>query len=158
MIEGDGCPVDCVVSDFVNGAAEKLVLSNQRHEFLLIEGQGSLAHPKYSAVTLGLLHGSSPHGMILCYEAGRAVHHHMTHVPIKPLDELKQVYEMMAGLMQPSRVIGVAMNSRKLTDDEAMAERNRVSQQLGVPAADVIRHGAADLAAAVLELKREIRS
>ena len=60
MIEGDGCPIDCVVADFVNGAVEKLVLANQHHEILVIEGQGALAHPRYSAVTLGLLHGSCP--------------------------------------------------------------------------------------------------
>jgi len=71
MIAGSGCPVDCVVADFVNGAAEKLIRANQDHDILLFEGQGCLAHPKYSAVTLGLLHGCMPHGLILCYEAGR---------------------------------------------------------------------------------------
>ena len=111
LIEGDGCPVDCVVSDFVNGAAEKLVLANQHHEIIVFEGQGSLAHPRYSAVTLGLLHGALPHGMILCYEVGRQVVHNMASVPLRPLAELRVAYETMASLMQPAAVIGVAMNS-----------------------------------------------
>ena len=71
MISGDGVPVDCVVADFVNGAAEELVKQNEQHDFLLIEGQGSISHPAFSAVTLGLLHGSAPDGLIFCYEAGR---------------------------------------------------------------------------------------
>jgi uncharacterized NAD-dependent epimerase/dehydratase family protein len=156
MIEGDGCPIDCVVADFVNGAAERLVLQNQHHEVLVIEGQGSLAHPKYSAVTLGLLHGCSPHGMIMCYEVGRRTYHHMEHIPLQPLDHLIRVYEMMAGLMQPSRVIGVAMNSRLLTRDEASRERERVSRELGVPVCDVIRDGSHELVQAVLRLKSEL--
>src|SRR4029450_3049359 len=68
MVEGDGCPVDCVVADFVAGPAEKLVLKNQHHDILVIEGQGSLVHPSYSGVTLPLLHGCAPHALILVYE------------------------------------------------------------------------------------------
>ena len=156
MIEGDGCPVDCVVSDFVNGAVEKLVLANQHHDILVVEGQGSLSHPRYSAVTLGLLHGCVPHGMIMVYEAGRTNVHGMDYVPLTPLAKLVEVNEMMASLAMPSRVIGVAMNSRLLTPDEAEAERERVRRELGVPVCDVIRHGPDDLVDAVLALRHEL--
>ena len=71
MITGSGIPIDCVVSDFANGAVENLVRANDGHEFVLVEGQGSISHPAYSAVTVGLLHGCRPNGMIFCYEAGR---------------------------------------------------------------------------------------
>lgn len=156
MIEGDGCPIDCVVSDFVNGAVEKLLLANQHHDILLFEGQGSLAHPRYSAVTAGLLHGCVPHGMIMCYEAGRKTINGMPHVPLVPLERLIEVYEAMASLAMPSKVIGVAMNSRLLTPEEAEVEREEVSARLGLPVTDVFRHGAGVLADEVLALQKEI--
>jgi uncharacterized NAD-dependent epimerase/dehydratase family protein len=153
MVEGDGVPIDRVISDFVNGAIEKQILAHQHHEMLLIEGQGSLSHPKYSAVTLGLLHGCAPHGMIMCYEAGRTATHGMEYVPLMPLDKLCEVYETMANLISPSKMIGVAINSRLLNKDEAAAERDRVSRELGLPACDVVRDGPDELVQAVLELK-----
>ena len=156
MIAGAGCAVDCVVSDFVNGAAEKLVLQNQQHDILLIEGQGSLAHPKYSCVTLGLLHGCMPHGLIMCYEAGRVGVHGMEQVSLVSLPHLKTVYETMANLMHPCRVIGIAMNSRQLSAAQADEERQRMRELLGVPVCDVIRHGADCLVQAVLDLHAEV--
>ncbi len=156
MIEGDGCPVDCVVSDFVNGAVEKLILANQHHDILLIEGQGSLSHPRYSAVTLGLLHGCVPQGMILVYEAGRKNVHGMDYIPLPPLKKVLEVNEMMASLAMPSKVIGVAMNSWLLSLDEAEAERERVRQELGVPVCDVIRHGPDDLVEAILAYRQAL--
>lgn len=153
LIEGDGVPIDRVVSDFVNGAIEKQVLAHQHHEILVVEGQGSLAHPKYSAVTLGLLHGCAPHGMIMCYEAGRTAVHGMEYWPLKPLAELRDVYETMANLLSPSRVIGVAINSRRLSDRQAADERRRVSDELELPACDVLRDGPEDLVQAILQMK-----
>jgi uncharacterized NAD-dependent epimerase/dehydratase family protein len=150
MIEGNGVPIDCVVADFVNGAIEKQVLAHQHHDVLVVEGQGSLAHPRYSAVTLGLLHGCAPHGMVLCYEAGRTHTHNMEYVPLAPLATLRTAYETMANLIAPSRVIGVAINSRRLSDLEAAAERDRVRGELGLPACDVLRDGPDELVDAIL--------
>jgi uncharacterized NAD-dependent epimerase/dehydratase family protein len=156
MVEGDGCPIDCVVSDFVNGAVEKLVLANQHHDIIVVEGQGSLSHPRYSAVTLGLLHGSVPHGMIMVYEAGRTKVLGMDWVPLLPLKTHIEVNEMMASLQMPSRVIGIAMNSRLLSPADAEAERRRVRDEFGVPVCDVVRDGPGDLVDAVLALQKEL--
>jgi uncharacterized NAD-dependent epimerase/dehydratase family protein len=156
MIEGDGCPVDCVVADFISGAAEQLVLTHQQREILLIEGQGSLYHPSYSGVTLGLLHGSQPHGMILCYEAQRATVRGLPHRPLPSLSDARRVYETVASLMHPCRVIAVGMNGRNLLTDEARRERDRVESHLGLPVCDVIRDGPTVLADAVVKLKREL--
>jgi uncharacterized NAD-dependent epimerase/dehydratase family protein len=158
IIEGDGCPIDCVVSDFLSGAVEKLILAQQHHDVLLIEGQGSLAHPRYSAVTLGLLHGCMPQGMILCYEVGRESINGMPHVGLQSLTALREAYESMANMMAPSKVIGVAMNSRLVSAEAADSERVRVQMELGLPVCDVLRHGPNDLVEAVLELQRQVIS
>lgn len=152
MVEGDGSPIDCVVSDFVSGAVEKLILAHQHNDVLFIEGQGSLSHPRYSGVTLGLLHGCMPHGMILCYEVGRKSVYGMSDIPLKSLAEMVKVNEIMANLVHPSKVIGVAMNSRKVSEAEAERERERVRRELGLPVCDIIRHGPDELLQAVQQL------
>lgn len=153
MVEGDGLPVDCIVADFVSGAAEKLVLLNQHHEIMVIEGQGSLVHPSYSGVTLSLLHGCFPHGLVMCYEVGRDCVAGIEHVKLPSLAELIKMYEMMAGFVRPCPVIGVAMNSRNVSLEAAHEERKRVSDELGLPVVDVFRHGADELVDAVLKLQ-----
>lgn len=158
MIEGDGCPVDRVVADFLCGAVEKQVLANQHHDFLVIEGQGSIVHPKYSPVTLGLLHGCRPQGMILCYEVGRHVTHGLPQLPIPPLAKIRELCEIMAGVLAPSRVIGVAMNSSRVSAEEAEADRERVRDELGLPVCDVIRHGPGELVEAILALRGTLES
>jgi uncharacterized NAD-dependent epimerase/dehydratase family protein len=155
MVEGDGCPVDCVVSDFLSGAVEKQILANQHREVLIVEGQGSISHPRYSAVTLGLLHGCLPHGLILCYEVGRTQVNGMEPIPLKSLPELRTVYETLANLMFPCRVIGVAMNSRNVTREQADEERERVRAEMQLPVCDVIRHGPEELVAAIRSLGEE---
>jgi uncharacterized NAD-dependent epimerase/dehydratase family protein len=157
LIEGDGCPVDRVISDFVNGAAEKLVLANQHHEVIVIEGQGSLFHPRYSCVSLGLLHGSMPDGLIVCYEMGRKAIGDMKDVPLASLERVRDFYEAAANLMHPCRVIGIAINGAKFSDDAVAAERDEVRRRTGLPTCDVLRHGPDELVRAVLDLKKQLK-
>jgi len=158
MVEGDGCPVDCVVADFISGCVEKMILQFQHHEILLIEGQGSLVHPSYSGVSLGLLHGCSPHGLILCYEIGREVVTGIPQMTIPPLSEIRRLNEMMANVMQPCQTIGISMNGRCVSPASAEAERARMREQFRLPVCDIFRDGPRALADAVLELKERLAS
>lgn len=153
MIEGDGCPIDRVISDFVNGAIEKQVLAHQHNDVLVVEGQASITHPRYSAVSTGLLHGCMPHGMILVYEAGRTHHMGMPHVPLPSLEQVIRAYECLAEFGGGGRVIGVAINSRLLSPAAAAMERDRVRHALGLPAADPVRDGCDELLDAVEALR-----
>ena len=149
MVEGDGLPIDCVPADFIAGAAEKLVLQNQHHQILLIEGQGSLVHPSYSGVTLGLLHGSQPQGLILCFEVGRERVTGIEAMTIPPLTDIKRLNEQMASVMHRCEVLGIGMNSRRVSAAEAEQERARRVAEFGLPVCDVYRDGPDKLAEAV---------
>ncbi|MCX8011349.1 MAG: DUF1611 domain-containing protein [Ignavibacteria bacterium] len=156
LIEGDGIPIDAVVGDYINGSAEKLVLQNQHHQILMIEGQGSLVHPRYSSVTLGLLHGCIPHGLIMCYEMGREYIHGMDNIKIPPMEKVLELYQISADVMFPTKIIGFAINGRKFSKEEVDKERERIKQKFGLPACDVIKHGADELVDAVLKLRGEL--
>lgn len=156
MISGQGIPIDRVIVDFANGAAEQLVLQNQNHSFQLIEGQGSISHPAYSAVTLGLLHGTMPHGLIYCYEAGRQNVKGMTDVQLTPIESQMEAYLIAARLRHPCSYVGCAVNTRNLSDAAATAEIESLEQQLRLPACDVYREGAEKLVNACLNFKKEL--
>jgi uncharacterized NAD-dependent epimerase/dehydratase family protein len=155
LVSGGGIPMDRVISDFVNGAAERLVLENQHHEMLIIEGQGSLVHPSYSGVTLGMLHGFFPHALIMCYEVGRKWTKGVEHVPIPPLAMIRELYETMAGVWRPCPVIGIAMNSRLVDAAAAELERERIETEFGLPVCDVVRHGPEKLIDAIVSFNSE---
>jgi len=156
MISGEGVPIDCVVSDFVNGAAEQLAYANQHHDYLLIEGQGSLTHPAFSAVTLGLLHGCAPDGLIYCYEVGRTHVKGLDHVAIPDLSRQLEFILSAANFRHPCRLVGVAINTRVLSAEEAAAEVAQAEQLFGVPACDVYRDGADKLVQATRALRQSI--
>lgn len=155
MIMGTGVPIDCVVSDFVNGAVEDLVRDHGSHDFVLVEGQGSISHPAYSAVTAGLLHGCRPDGMIYCYEAGRRQVKGLDAIDLPTIAEQMNGYLALANLSHPSRFIGFAVNTRTLADVQAREEIDRVEQEFGLPACDVYRDGSAKLVESCVALKQE---
>ena len=156
MIEGDGCAVDSVVSDFVGGATERLVLAAQGHEAMVIEGQGSLANPRYSGVTMGLLHGCLPDGLVLCYEAGRTEIVGLEPMLLPPLEQIMQTFHSVANLHHLCRFIGVAINGRLLSDDACLREKESVQKRLNLPAWDVVREGIEGLVGEALKLRREL--
>lgn len=96
--------------------------------------------------------------MILCYEATRETTKGLDHVPLKSLSELRTLYEMLASARNPCQVIGVSMNGRRISPEEAEVEKQRVSEELGLPVCDVYRDGPGVLADAVVELGKKVRS
>jgi uncharacterized NAD-dependent epimerase/dehydratase family protein len=151
-IAGWGISVDAVVADFLAGAAETLVLRGIERggELVLVEGQGSLLHPAYSGVTLGLLHGSAPHALVLCHIAGQRFVDDHEKFPMPPLAELVQVYERNTLLARPAKVVAIALNTLNLDDDAARAAVEAAAAETGLPAEDPVRFGAAGIVDSVL--------
>jgi uncharacterized NAD-dependent epimerase/dehydratase family protein len=151
-IAGWGISVDAVVADFVAGAAERLVVEGAARsgELLWVEGQGAILHPVYSGVTLGLYHGSVPHLLLLCHEAGRTEIEGVgggPH-PIPPLRELVEIHERLALPARPARVAAVALNTRSLDEAAARDAIAAAEAETGLPADDPVRFGAGRLLAA----------
>jgi uncharacterized NAD-dependent epimerase/dehydratase family protein len=153
-IAGWGISVDAVVADFIAGAAERLVVEGHERggELLWVEGQGSLLHPVYSGVTLGLYHGSTPHQLVLCHESGRdeiegaggGPH------PIPPLSELVALHERMSLPARRAEVVAVALNTRRLDDEAAREAISAAEAETGLPADDPVRFGSGKIVDAVI--------
>ncbi|GIU94781.1 MAG: hypothetical protein KatS3mg012_1238 [Gaiellaceae bacterium] len=151
-IAGWGIAVDAVVADFLAGAAERLVVEGHARggELLFVEGQGSLVHPLYSGVTLGLFHGSVPHALVLCHRAGATEIEGCPGHPIPPLSTLVRLHEEVSLPARRARVAGIALNTADLDDRDARAAVQRAADETGLPADDPVRFGAAPLLDAVL--------
>ncbi len=151
-IAGWGISVDAVVSDFLAGAAERLVVEGHERggELLFVEGQGALLHPAYSGVTLGLIHGSAPHAFVLCHLSGQTEVEGYPGQPIPPLPTLVELHERIALPARPARVAAIALNTRVLDDEEARAAVEAASVETGLPADDPVRFGPERLLDAVL--------
>ena len=144
MIAGGGIPMDAVVSDFEAGAAETLSPDADPDHWDVVEGQGSLLHPAYAAVSLGLLHGSQPDVLVVCHQPGRDEMLGMTGYAVPGIEETIELNLRLGSRTNPAiRCAGVSFNTSHLGEDEAHALMASESERLGLPVADPIRGGEA---------------
>lgn len=151
LISGRGVAVDAVVSDFLSGAVEALSPANAIDHWDIIEGQGSLFHPAYAAVTLGLIHGSQPDALVLCHDVARRSLASFPDFPVVSPEQAMPMYLSVARLTNPdARFLGIALNTSSLSPSEADDILSRTTKRLGVPCVDPIRTGV-DMIVACLE-------
>ena len=150
MIEGWGLPVDRVVSDFTAGAVERMIRQvGDDHDLLIVEGQGSIVHPAYSAVTCGILHGAMPDALVLCHDAGREAIHGYESFELPPIGEYVQLYESLSAPVADAPVVAGSLNTAGADDEAAREAVDEFSTAIDAPASDPIRFGSGPLIDAV---------
>jgi len=149
MIANNGLPVDRIISDFVAGMVEEMVLDfSNEHEWVFVEGQGALNHPGYSPVTLGLIHGSMPDAMIFCHKAGTTMIDGYTYCPLPSLKRMIAFNEDTVSWVRPDRpckVAGLSIVTFGMSDEKARDAIKQAEEETGLPATDPLRYGAEKL-------------
>jgi uncharacterized NAD-dependent epimerase/dehydratase family protein len=142
FIAGSGVSIDAVVADFISGAVETLAPANDPDHWDLVEGQGSLFHPSYAGVTMGLIHGSQADALVLCHEPTRK---HMRGLPHYPLPDLKDCMALnlkAAQLVNPAvKFVAASINTSGLSPADGDAYLAKVEKEIGLPAVDPVRTG-----------------
>ena len=142
LIAGEGVAVDAVVADFISGAIERLAPARDDEGWDLIEGQGSLFHPSFAGVSLGLLHGAQAEALVLCHEPSRP---HMRGIPGRPLPGLAECLARnleAARLTSPEvRAVGVCLNTSAMDRDMALRLCAATEAELDLPCTDPIAFG-----------------
>lgn len=142
MIAGQGLPIDAVISDFVSGAAELLSPDNDADHWDVIEGQGGIFHPGYSAVTMGLLVGSQPDAFVVCHEAGRTHIEGWEDFPLPTIEAVIERTILIGQLTNPDiTCVGVSVNTSSLSADERGKYLADLSDRLGLPCVDALKTG-----------------
>jgi uncharacterized NAD-dependent epimerase/dehydratase family protein len=148
MISGNGLPVDRIISDFVSGLVEEMVLDfANTYDWVFVEGQGALNHPGYSPVTLGLIHGALPDAMIFCHQAGTTAIDGYD-CPFPPIKRMIEINEDAVNWLHPrhnSKVVGISLMTPYLTEAQAFDEIKRIEDETGLPTTDIWRFGAGKL-------------
>lgn len=139
LIAGKGIAVDRVISDFITGAAEQLVLQSDA-DVVLVEGQGGIFHPAYAPVTFGLLYGSAPDALVLCHRAGKT-HIDGWDVKLPGLAELVAIHEQLVGRIKPARVIAIALDTSALDERAARQAIERAAEETKLFVDDPVRSG-----------------
>lgn len=142
LIAAKGVAIDCVVADFISGAAETLSPNANPQHWHIIEGQGSLSHPAFAGVSLGLLHGSQPDAIVVCHALNTK---HMRGLPNTPFPSIEQTIKLnleAAKLTNPAaKVVGISVNTSSVSVEEGQAICARLSEQFDMPCADPVRDG-----------------
>ena len=141
-IAGWGISIDRVIADFAPGATEQLVLEGERRarDLLVVEGQGGINHPAYAPVTLALLYGSAPDALVLVHLVTRTEIEDYG-IPVLSYRDLIRTYEGLCATVKPARVVGIALNTLGLSDDEARAAIADAREQTHLPVDDLVRFG-----------------
>ncbi|MEM9398553.1 MAG: DUF1611 domain-containing protein [Pseudomonadota bacterium] len=142
MIAGEGIPIDCVVADFISGAAECLSPANSPSHWDVIEGQGSIFHPGYAAVTHGLLLGSQPDAFVVCHAAGRKRISGWDGFPLPSIGEvIKRTISIGAQVNQDIRCVGLSVNCSALAEADRRPYLDALEDRYGLPATDPVAEG-----------------
>jgi len=142
LIAGKGIAVDRVISDFVTGAAEQLVLDAAKTaDVVFVEGQGSIFHPAYAPVTFGLLYGSAPDALVLCHRVGKTHIAGFDNVALPDLAQLIRDHEALLDRVKPAKVIAIALDTSALSDADARAAIAQTAKETGLPVDDPVRNG-----------------
>mgnify|MGYP001816331125 FL=1 len=153
MLAGEGLAIDAVVADFISGAAELISPANDEDHWDVIEGQGSLFHPGYSGVSLGLLHGSQPDAFVVCHDATRSVLSGWEHYALPSIQEAIDQHVLLGQRTNPGiRCIGISVNTSKLPTGEHENYLAELSEATGLPCIDPLIDGCGSI---VAHIKRE---
>lgn len=150
LIAGTGIAIDCVISDFLSGAAESLSPDNDPQHWDIIEGQGSLSHPAFAGVSLGLLHGSQPDALVICHDLNRS---HMRGLPDSQFPSIATTIALnlqAARLTNPeAKVVGITVNTSSVSVEEGQRICAQLSEEFSLPCVDPLRDGTDSIIAAL---------